>query len=81
MTDVSMPSEASEAEDDEDDASVMTGATRQSAGGNGSDGSGKEPAKKRSRTLTTPAQTAVLNALLAKVGTSRSTFPPPLSSC
>ncbi|KAG0657779.1 hypothetical protein C6P46_006246 [Rhodotorula mucilaginosa] len=66
MTDVSMPSEASEAEDDEDDASVMTGATRQSAGGNGSDGSGKEPAKKRSRTLTTPAQTAVLNALLAK---------------
>lgn len=53
--------------DDEDDASVMTGATGRSAGGNGSDGSGKEPVKKRSRTLTTPAQTAVLNALLAKV--------------
>ncbi|GAA5882459.1 hypothetical protein JCM3774_001127 [Rhodotorula dairenensis] len=52
--------------DDEDAASVMTGATGRSAGGNGSDGSGKEPVKKRSRTLTTPAQTAVLNALLAK---------------
>ncbi|GAA5856911.1 hypothetical protein JCM8547_008460 [Rhodosporidiobolus lusitaniae] len=48
-----------------DDASVRSGAS----GGikaTGADASGKEPAKKRSRTLTTPAQTAVLNALLAK---------------
>ncbi|BGP72358.1 hypothetical protein NBRC10513v2_005754 [Rhodotorula toruloides] len=52
----------------DDDASVVTGATGASANGEGgqSDGSAKEPAKKRSRTLTTPAQTAVLNALLAK---------------
>ncbi|BGP34139.1 hypothetical protein JCM10296v2_005954 [Rhodotorula toruloides] len=52
----------------DDDASVVTGATGTSANGEGgqSDGSATEPAKKRSRTLTTPAQTAVLNALLAK---------------
>ncbi|BGP26531.1 hypothetical protein JCM10295v2_005484 [Rhodotorula toruloides] len=49
----------------DDDASVVTAATGMS-GGAASDGSAKEPAKKRSRTLTTPAQTAVLNALLAK---------------
>ncbi|BGP18425.1 hypothetical protein JCM10213_001672 [Rhodosporidiobolus nylandii] len=47
---------------DEDDASVRSGASKAT----GASGSGKEPAKKRSRTLTTPAQTAVLNALLAK---------------
>ncbi|GAA6003454.1 uncharacterized protein JCM10292_001598 [Rhodotorula paludigena] len=65
------PSLASAAAEDDDmmddDASIMTGmtnATGVSAGG--ADGSGEEPAKKRSRTLTTPAQTAVLNALLAK---------------
>lgn len=65
-------SDASDAEDSmavdaDDDASIVTGETGASAGGNGSDASGNEPAKKRSRTLTTPAQTAVLNALLAKV--------------
>lgn len=70
----SLVSDDADADGDEamvldDDASVVTGATGTSANGEGgqSDGSAKEPAKKRSRTLTTPAQTAVLNALLAKV--------------
>jgi hypothetical protein len=49
-----------------DDASIRSGASGGSKA-TGADGSGREPAKKRSRTLTTPAQTAVLNALLAKV--------------
>lgn len=63
------PSLASAAAEDDDmmddDASIMTGMTN--ATGVPAGGSGTEPAKKRSRTLTTPAQTAVLNALLAKV--------------
>ncbi|BGP50276.1 hypothetical protein JCM10450v2_006192 [Rhodotorula kratochvilovae] len=51
----------------DDDASIMTGMTGATgASAEDDDGAGKEPAKKRSRTLTTPAQTAVLNALLAK---------------
>lgn len=61
----------------DDDASVVTGASGTSANGESgaaSDGSAKEPAKKRSRTLTTPAQTAVLNALLAKVRSVVSTL-------
>ncbi|GAA5941522.1 homeobox domain-containing protein [Sporobolomyces koalae] len=67
--------EAGEDEDDFDDddaasvATFRTGASTKSKvrarASDGGDGS-KEPAKKRSRTLTTPAQTAVLNALLAK---------------
>ncbi|GAA5913425.1 hypothetical protein JCM6882_001958 [Rhodosporidiobolus microsporus] len=48
-----------------DDASMRSGLSGTSKA-TGADESGKEPAKKRSRTLTTPAQTAVLNALLAK---------------
>lgn len=56
-----------------DDASIRSGANGGSKA-TGAEGSGKEPAKKRSRTLTTPAQTAVLNALLAKVRLPRSPF-------
>ncbi|GAA5973484.1 hypothetical protein JCM11641_006485 [Rhodosporidiobolus odoratus] len=48
-----------------DDESIRSGASGKSKA-TGASASGKEPAKKRSRTLTTPAQTAVLNALLAK---------------
>ncbi|GAA6044197.1 hypothetical protein JCM8097_006810 [Rhodosporidiobolus ruineniae] len=48
-----------------DDVSVRSGVS-QGSKATGADDSTKEPAKKRSRTLTTPAQTAVLNALLAK---------------
>ncbi|GAA5934974.1 hypothetical protein JCM3775_004663 [Rhodotorula graminis] len=51
----------------DDDASIMTSRTGATTGAMADDDDdGKEPAKKRSRTLTTPAQTAVLNALLAK---------------
>lgn len=56
--------------DDDDGASVATfktGASTKSKGKSKAASGEKEPAKKRSRTLTTPAQTAVLNALLAKV--------------
>jgi hypothetical protein len=57
----------------DDDASVVTGASGTSA--NGESGAASDgPAKKRSRTLTTPAQTAVLNALLAKVRSVVSTL-------
>ncbi|GAA5845731.1 hypothetical protein JCM3766R1_001152 [Sporobolomyces carnicolor] len=55
--------------DDDDGASVATfktGASTKSKGKSKAASGEKEPAKKRSRTLTTPAQTAVLNALLAK---------------
>ncbi|GAA5883762.1 hypothetical protein JCM16303_002358 [Sporobolomyces ruberrimus] len=55
--------------DDDDGASIATfktGASTKSKGKGKSSAVETEPAKKRSRTLTTPAQTAVLNALLAK---------------
>ncbi|GAA6012306.1 hypothetical protein JCM10207_002796 [Rhodosporidiobolus poonsookiae] len=48
-----------------DDESMRSGYSGTSKA-TGADTKDKEPAKKRSRTLTTPAQTAVLNALLAK---------------
>jgi len=51
----------------DDDASIMTSRTGATGNMVDDDDDGNQPAKKRSRTLTTPAQTAVLNALLAKV--------------
>ncbi|GAA5832800.1 hypothetical protein JCM11251_005769 [Rhodosporidiobolus azoricus] len=48
-----------------DDVSMRSGLSGVSKAIDADDGE-NEPAKKRSRTLTTPAQTAVLNALLAK---------------
>lgn len=63
--------EGEEDDFDEDDgasiATFKTGASTKSKGKNKSVSGESGPAKKRSRTLTTPAQTAVLNALLAKV--------------
>ncbi|GAA6048816.1 hypothetical protein JCM3770_003636 [Rhodotorula araucariae] len=64
---ISSTGELDDASAMDDDASIVTGMTGATgASAEDDDGTGKEPAKKRSRTLTTPAQTAVLNALLAK---------------
>ncbi|GAA5835666.1 hypothetical protein JCM5353_004697 [Sporobolomyces roseus] len=70
MDDGEEDGEGEEDDFDEDDgasvATFKTGASIKSKGKNKSGSGESGPAKKRSRTLTTPAQTAVLNALLAK---------------